>query len=165
MSTITGIFDNKFEANRAVAELLDAKFSKDNISILVSDKARDTMFTGTDDEASRAVKGGAAGATIGGVAGAILAGLTAVGSIAIPGAGLLVAGPIVATLAGAGAGAAVGGLSGALIRAGYAADEANKYEAEVNAGKAVIIVHVTDDAQAAAARRAMGPAALSVKAA
>ena len=69
MSTITGIFDNKFEANRAVAELLDAKFSKDNISILVSDKARDTMFTGTDDEASRAVKGGAAGATIGGVAG------------------------------------------------------------------------------------------------
>ena len=47
---------------------------------------------------------------------AVLAALTAAGtSIALPGLGLVIAGPLAAAAAGAGAGAATGGLLGALI--------------------------------------------------
>ena len=56
----------------------------------------------------------------------------AVGStIAVPGLGLVVAGPIAAALAGAGAGAAAGGLIGAMVGAGIPEDRgAKEYKRE-----------------------------------
>jgi hypothetical protein len=57
---------------------------------------------------SKASEGAAAGAAAGGAIGALVLGLAAVGSIAVPGIGLLAAGPLVAALAGAGAGGASG---------------------------------------------------------
>jgi hypothetical protein len=86
------------------------------------------------------------------VLGALLAGLTMVGAVVIPGAQLLVVGPLVSLLTGAGAGAALGGLAGALSAAGISAVEARKYEDEIKAGKAVIIAHTKNDAQTLAAR-------------
>lgn len=153
MNNIAGIFDSQVVADRAVAELLDIGFSKDDISLIMSDKTRNHIFNSTDDEASRTAKGGAAGALIGGALGALIAGLTAAGSIVTSGGALLVAGPIVAALSGAGAGAAVGGLAGALVRAGFAADEANRYEDEIKRGKAVVVAHAIDAAKAAEAAR------------
>lgn len=150
MTNITGIFDNRIEAERAITELFNAGFDKDDISLIVTDSARDKILsdrvkTVEGDEASRAAKGGATGAAVGGALGAIAAGLTAIGSIVVPGAGLLVVGPVVAVLSGAGAGAAVGGLAGALINAGYPNDEAKRYEEAVKAGKVLVIVHTDDD--------------------
>ena len=57
-------------------------------------------------------EGGALGTAIGATVGAILALGT---SIAIPGLGLIVAGPIIAAFAGGGAGAVAGGAIGGLV--------------------------------------------------
>jgi len=163
MTDVSGIFDNAPAANKAVSELLDMGFKKEDISLIVSDNARHTIFAApTDDEDNRAVRGGAAGALFGGALGALVAGLTTVGVIAIPGSGLLFAGPIISILAGTGAGVAAGGLSGALISAGFAVDEAKRYEDEIKHGKAVIVVHTTDD-KAGKARVALSQNVTNIK--
>jgi hypothetical protein len=161
MQSIAGIFDNSLEANRAVTELLNAGFADSNISLIMSDEARDRNFHYSsthheiereDNDAKDVAVSGATGAAVGGALGALIAGLTAVGTLAVPGAGLLAAGPIVAALSGAGAGAAVGGLGGALIRAGFGSNEAEQYEEEIRKGKAVVVVHADSDSKALAAK-------------
>ena len=155
MVHIAGVFDSKEEANAAVSKLLDTGFKKEDLSLIVSDNVRHTIFASpTDDETSRTEKGGTAGALFGGALGALVASLTLVGVVVIPGSGLLVAGPLVAALSGAAVGAAAGGLSGALIAAGLAVDDAKEYENEIKHGKAVIIIRTTDE-MAPAARSAL----------
>lgn len=151
MKIVTGSFDDRVHAEEALDRLLNRGFIRDDISLIMSDRTRDTLFVKKEDTADKAAKGGITGAAATGVAGALLAGLSAVGSIVIPGAGLLAVGPIVAALTGAGAGAAVGGLTGALLAAGFAEDEARVSEEDINRGRAVIVVH-SSDAQAAVAR-------------
>lgn len=165
MTTVTGIFDSSIAADRAVSSLLDEGFKKDDISIIMSDKTRNTLFSSTDDEANRVAKGGLVGAGVGGALGALIAGLTAVGAIAITGGSVLAAGPIVAVLAGAGAGGTVGGFTGALVNAGFAADDANRYEEEIKRGKAVVIVHAADDKKTALAEAALSTSGAAIKAA
>lgn len=165
MKTVAGIFDNNITADRAVSSLLDEGFLKDEISLIMSDKARDKLFSSTDDEANRVAKGGIVGAALGGALGALIAGLTGVGAIAATGGTILAAGPIVAALYGAGAGGAVGGLSGALISSGFAADEARRYEEEIKQGKAVVIVHVADEQRATIAKSALSTSGATIKAA
>lgn len=165
MKTVTGIFENDITADRAVSSLLDEGFTKDDISLIMSDKTRDKFFSSTDDEANRVAKGGILGAALGGAMGALLAGLTTVGIVVLPGGSLLAVGPIVAALYGAGAGGAVGGFSGALMSAGFAADEANRYEEEIKSGKAIVIVHAANDESAAKASIALSTCGASVEAA
>jgi hypothetical protein len=163
MVHIAGVFDSKTEADAAVSKLLDTGFNKADISLIVSDNAHHTIFPHPiDDENARAMKGGVEGALIGGVLGALIAGLTLVEVVMVPAAGILVAGPLLAALSGAGA--AVGGLSGALISAGFAVDEAKRYEEEIRHGKAVIVVHATNE-MAAAARVALRSGNATIKAA
>ncbi len=166
MTNVAGVFDSKTEADAAVSKLLDTGFNKEHLSLIVSDHARHTIFSSpTDDESTRAIEGGAAGALIGGALGALIAGLTLVGVIVVPGSGgLLAVGPLVAALSGAGAGAAAGGLGGALISAGFALDEVKRYEEEIRHGKAVIVVHTTDE-MAPAARVALRSGNATIKAA
>lgn len=66
----------------------------------------------------------------------------------IPGLGLIVAGPIVAGLAGAGAGGIAGGLIGALVGAGIPEDRAKLYEKGVKDGRIVMGVHPRNDEDA-----------------
>jgi hypothetical protein len=91
-------------------------------------------------------EGVAVGATTGGAVGALVAGLTAVGTIATGGTGLLVAGPVVAALAGAGAGAAGGSILGGLVGASIPEHEIKHYEDALNKGSVLVGVHVPDDA-------------------
>jgi len=165
MKTVAGVFESKLTADHAVSSLLDEGFVKDEISLIMSDKARDTLFSSTDDETNRVAKGGAVGAALGGAVGALIAGLTGVGAIALSGGTLLAVGPIVAALYGAGAGGAVGGLSGALISAGFAADEARRYEDDIKHGKAVVVVHAANDDRAAIAKSVLSTSGASIKAA
>lgn len=165
MKVVAGIFDNDLTADRAVSSLLDEGFSKDEISLIMSDKTRDKIFSSTDDEANRVAKGGIVGASIGGTLGALIAGLTTVGVLVLPGGGLLAVGPIVAILYGAGAGGTIGGLSGALISAGFAADDANRYEEEINQGKAIVIVHAGNKDKAIRAEMALSTSGATIKAA
>jgi len=67
--------------------------------------------------------------------GATLAAIAAIGTtLALPGLGLLIAGPIAAGLAGAGAGGATGGLIGALIGAGIPEERVKDYEEGIKKG-------------------------------
>lgn len=75
--------------------------------------------------------GAATGGTLGGVAGAV----AALGAgVAIPGIGLVLAGP----LAGAGAGGAAGTLVGGLVGAGIPEERAKRYESDIKEGGIVL---------------------------
>lgn len=140
---VTGIFKTRSGAERAVDDLISNGFSRDDISLLMSDMTRGREFG--VEMATKAPEGAAAGATVGGVLGAIAAGLVALGTIVVPGLGLLAAGPVVAILAGLGAGAAAGGLTGALIGLGIPEHEAKFYNDAIERGGILVGAYAHDD--------------------
>jgi hypothetical protein len=143
-SDITAIYKDRVAAANAVDRLVsDGGLSEDDISVLMSDETRGREFE--VHKGSKAVEGAAAGATALGAMGAVAASLVAVGTLAVPGIGLVAAGPIIAALAGAGAGGAVGGLAGGLIGLGFTEHEAQIVEKEVNDGGILIGVHAHED--------------------
>ena len=90
---------------------------------------------------SRMDSGGGVGATLGAIA--------AIGTtLALPGLGLLIAGPIAAALAGGGAGALTGGLVGALIGHGIPEEQAKQYEQGIREGGIVMGVQPRSDEDA-----------------
>lgn len=72
------------------------------------------------------------------VAGGALAAIAVAATVAIPGVGLIVAGPIAAALAGAGAGAVTGGVIGALVGAGIPEERVKVYESGLKEGGIVM---------------------------
>jgi len=140
---VTGLFKARSEAERAVEDLISYGFMREDISMLMSDATRGREFRLA--EATKAPEGAAAGAALGGAIGAIAAGLVVLGVVALPGIGLVAAGPIVATLAGLGAGAAAGGLTGALVGMGIPEHEAKFYNEEIGRGGILLGVYTHDD--------------------
>ncbi|MDM7913965.1 MAG: general stress protein [Candidatus Eisenbacteria bacterium] len=158
---VTAVFKSRAAASEAVEDLVDAGFSRDDISVLMSDETRGREFaveTGT-----KAAEGATTGGITGGILGAIAAGLAAVGAVVIPGVGLVAAGPLVAALAGAGAGGAVGGLIGALIGAGLPEHEAKFLSEEVKKGGILIGVYAHDDRKEVAERALERAGGMSIK--
>ena len=85
-----------------------------------------------------------------GAIGAVAAAIAAIGtSVALPGLGLVIAGPLAAAIAGAGAGAAGGGLVGALVGMGMPEERVKDYEEGVKNGGIMMGVHAKNDADAA----------------
>src|SRR5688500_18237841 len=82
---------------------------------------------------------------VGAALGAIVAAATA---IAIPGLGLVVAGPIAGAIAGAGAGGATGTLLGVLVGAGIPENRAAEYEQGLKEGGIVLGTRAKDEAHA-----------------
>ncbi|HKG21678.1 MAG TPA: hypothetical protein VKC34_07245 [Blastocatellia bacterium] len=158
---VTGLFNSRPNADRAVEDLVHYGFMRDDISLLMSDATRGREFG--MQMATKAPEGAATGATIGGVLGAIAAGLVALGILAVPGLGLVAAGPIVATLAGLGAGAAAGGLTGALIGLGVPEHEAKFYNEEIERGGILVGVYAHDDRTGQARKILDAAGAISVK--
>lgn len=152
---VTGLYSSPESASRAYDGLVTKHgYKPDDISVMMSDATRTKHFgdvtPGTElSGGTKAAEGLGKGAAIGGGIGAALAALFAIGtSIAIPGLGLVVAGPIAAALAGAGAGGATGGIIGALIGAGIPEDRAREYERGINEGGILIGTRYRDDDQA-----------------
>ena len=150
---VTGMFRDRDSAESAYRSLNDRGYSKDDVNLMMSDDTRKRYFSDDDkdgdtDLGSKALEGAGVGAGIGGTIGAILAGVAAVGTLAIPGVGLIAAGPIAAALAGAGAGGAAGGLIGALVGAGIPEDRAKLYEQGVKEGGIVMGVEPRSDEDA-----------------
>ncbi len=143
--TVTHLFDDYTQAQRAVAALEQAGFASSEIS-LVSRYRNDGSLA---DDAS----GAATGATVGGLAGGGAGLLAALGVIAIPGIGPLVAAGVLATtLAGAAGGTIAGGLIGALVDYGMSEDDAHVYSEAVRRGGSLVSVRA-DDARAAKAEQ------------
>ena len=133
---VTGLFRDRDSAERAYNSLSDRGYTKDDVTLMMSDDTRKNHFADTDTElGSKAAEGAGIGAGIGGTIGAVLAGVAALGTtLVLPGIGLVVAGPIAAALAGAGAGGLTGGLVGALIGAGIPEERAGHYEDGIKNG-------------------------------
>jgi hypothetical protein len=159
---VTGIFGTRSAAELAVDQLVNAGFSRDDVSVLMSDATRGREIGINED--TKAPEGAATGAALGGVLGAIAAGLVSVGIIALPGIGLVAAGPIIAALAGAGAGGAAGGLIGGLVGAGIPEHEATFYSEELNRGGILVGVYSHDDRTAVAKEIFTNAGAESVRA-
>jgi hypothetical protein len=141
---VTGLFKTRVAAEAAVDAIIKRGYTRDDISVLMSDSTKNKEFalqTGT-----HAADGAGIGGALGGALGATLAAIAAVGtSIALPGLGLVIAGPIAAALAGAGAGGATGGLIGALIGAGIPEHRAKVYDAGLRGGGILLGVEAKTD--------------------
>ncbi len=145
------IFKDKDSADKAIKALETKGYTKDEINIITSDATRDKYFKDgkTVNGENQTLKGAGAGSAIGLTLGALIGGILAVGSVVIPGVGLIVAGPLAAALAGAGAGSLTGGLVGALTGWGVSEVKAKKYEKAIKEGKIVVAVrpHSDEDAK------------------
>src|SRR6476660_1035735 len=151
--TISRLYDNYSDAQRAVSRLEAAGVPHSDISIVANnsdnwfstDRKVDRDRDGVDDRAESAGKGAGIGAGVGGTAG-LLAGL---GLLAIPGLGPVVAaGWLAATAVGAAAGAATGGIVGAVTEPAVSEEDAHTYAPGVRRGGTLV------SAPVAAAHRA-----------
>src|SRR5438105_8573177 len=114
---ITGLFKNRVAAEAAVDAIIKRGYTRDDISVMMSDATRNKEFA--LQTRTHAADGAGIGGAIGGAVGAVLAAIVAVGTtLFLPGLNIVIAGPIAAALAGAGAGGATGGIIGGLIGAG-----------------------------------------------
>jgi hypothetical protein len=147
--TISRLYDNYSDAQRAVASLETAGVPHSDLSIVANnsdnwystDKKVDRDRDGVDDRAEGAATGASLGAGLGGAAG-LLAGL---GLLAIPGLGPVVAaGWLASTALGAVAGGATGGVVGALTQAGVSDEEAPLYAEGVRRGGTLVSARVPD---------------------
>jgi hypothetical protein len=150
--TISRLYDNYSDAQRAVSSLEAAGVPHSDLSIVAnnsdnwysSDRSAnkiDRDRDGVDDRAEGAATGAGVGAGLGGAAG-LLAGL---GLLAIPGLGPVVAaGWLASTALGVAAGGATGGVVGALTQAGVSNEEAPLFAEGVRRGGTLVSARVPD---------------------
>ena len=148
--TISGLFDDRTEAQNVMRELLDEGYAREDISMMAKEpetreKDKQVVVEYVEEEGREQVedmaKGAGTGAAIGGAAGLLL-GLT---SLAIPGIGpVLAAGPLAAAIAGAGLGGSIGGLLSGLTRLGVGNDDAHSLAEGVRRGATLVSVNVPD---------------------
>jgi len=157
---VTGLYRTPEEAAKAYDHLTTTHgYGRDDVDVVMSDATRQRYFPSAApgqelSSGTKAVEGLGVGSAVGGGLGAAIAAIFAVGtSVAVPGLGLVVAGPIAAALAGAGAGGATGGLIGALIGAGMPEERARAYDVGVRDGGIVLGAKARDDAHAAQLER------------
>lgn len=137
-----GVFSTIRAADCAVDNLLKAGFTRDQISVICSDRATEDHFHAFEHEepagshtATAVGVGGAIGAALGGLT--VLAGTAATGGLA-----LLAAGGLAAWTGGV-----VGGLVGAMMTRGVEHEAANYYDQAVTAGKILVAAEDQSEAQ------------------
>lgn len=142
-----GVFSRLRAADAAVKRLLDAGFTREQITVICSDEAKERHFREFEHEdpaGEHADQGVAAGVTIGAVAG----GLTAIAMGAATGAVPLV----IAGAAGLSGGSALGGFVGAMLTRGMEKEPADFYDQALRRGE--ILVAVEDRSKQAPANLA-----------
>ena len=141
---VIGLFRDKEHAERAYRSMSDRGYDRNSVNLVVTDKACEMHFpakTAPPELETLAAEGAGIGAGIGGTIGGLAASLAAAGSsLAIPGLGIVVAGPIAAVVAGIGAGGLAGGLIGALLGSGIPEEHVRQYETGVKNGGILLSV-------------------------
>lgn len=155
--TVSGLFDDRMQAERAIQALMNAGYTRNDISVTMRDR-QDTRQL-AEDTGTKAGEAAGAGAVTGTVLGGLGGLLVGAGLLAIPGIGpILAAGQLAAvvgsgtaiagaTAAGAGIGAAAGGLIGALVGLGIPEEQANTYAEGVRRGGVLVLVHANDESR------------------
>jgi hypothetical protein len=142
--TVSRLFETYGDAQRAVAALEAAGFSSSEVGMV-------SRYRDDNSLADTATSGTATGATAGAVVGGGTGLLAALGIIAIPGIGPLVAAGVLATtLAAAVGGSVVGGLLGAMTDYGISEEDAHLYSEAVRRGGSLVTVK-TDETRASKA--------------
>lgn len=135
---ITGLFDNQVAAENAVFQLKQIGYQQNEINIIMKDRV--VAEEVAHETGSRTMSDVGTGGVIGGIIGGVLGLIWAAGTVAIPGAGLLAAGPLAAMWAGAGVGGLAGSIIGWLASLGVPEDIAPYYERCLNEGGIVVVV-------------------------
>lgn len=151
-SMLTGMFRDRESTENAYNTMQERGYSKDDINLVMSDETRKKHFSADatqTDLGTKAAEVAGKGSVIGGTVGAIVGVIAAIGtSVALPGLGIIIAGPIAAGLAGAGAGGITGGIIGALVGSGIPEDRAKLYESGIKSGNIVMGVNPRNDEDA-----------------
>ncbi len=136
---MSALFSEFEDAENSYKEMLSRGFVRNQISVLMSDDLRKKHYGAETEMGSKAAEGTGVGAAVGGTIGAIVGALAAIGStVVIPGAGIVIAGPLAFALAGAGTGGIAGGLMGVLIGAGIPEETVKHYETAIGDGGIVL---------------------------
>ena len=147
----TSSFRDRESADRAYSNLVAKGYTEKDIHVMMSDETRKKLG-GKDvklEHGNKALEGAGVGGGLGGAVGATILGIAAAGaSIAFPGIGLVVAGPLAGALAGGAAGAAAGGLVGGLVGAGIPEEPAKVFEEDLKHGSIVLGVKPRDERDA-----------------
>jgi len=136
----TRVFPDRASAEAEYERLARLGYSTKDINLLMTEEGRKRHFGDgkTTELGNKALEGAGIGGGIGAVTGGVLAAIVAASTVAVPGLGLLVAGPIAAGLAGAGAGAVAGGAIGGLVGMGIPEERVKKYEPSLKKGHIVM---------------------------
>ncbi len=139
-SSVLGVYRDRRAVEEAMDTLRAAGFRCADFSVLFQENQGTKDFA--HQKNTKVPEGAVTGGAIGGIVGGVLGWLTSVGVLAIPDLGpLVVAGPIVAALAGAGAVGAVGGIIGGLAGMGVPEYEAKRFAGRVKRGGVLMSVH------------------------
>lgn len=165
---VIGVFRSREAAENCFQALLNRGYLSSDVNVLMTERTRrhhyttertavesiakdltgrtsfsqSTSLNSGSAAGSKAVQGVGVGGSIGTAIGATLAAMAAVGtSLIIPGLNLIVAGPLVAVMAGGGAGALAGGLVGGLVGLGIPEQDAVVYNRALQEGGVVMSVH------------------------
>jgi hypothetical protein len=146
---MTGLFRDPESAERAYQALEGRGYQRKDLNVLMTDETRKKYFAdgsaAKTELGTKALEGAGVGAGVGAVTGGVIAAVVAAATIAIPGVGLVVAGPLAAALAGAGAGSVAGGAIGALVGAGIPEERAKQYQTGLSEGGIVLGVSPRND--------------------
>jgi hypothetical protein len=148
---LSASFRDLERAEKAYGILRDRGYHDNEITVLMSEDSVKKYFhkdpeKEKSDFGNKAAEGAGVGAGVGGAIGAAAGIILALGTaVAVPGLGIVVAGPLAAGLAGAGGGGITGGIIGALVGAGIPKETADKYEQGVKEGEIVIAVELRND--------------------
>jgi len=172
METVSGVFQSRTDAEKAVQQLHGLGISNDRIALLTRDNVGQiegkVPTADSEQPGMGSAMGGAVGGAMGVAGGASLG--AAAASLLVPGVGPVIAGGILgAALLGAG-GTMTGMAAGAALEEGLVKglphDELYLYEDAVERGRSVVIAFVEDDAKVDAARNTLaGAGAESIDAA
>ena len=140
MATIAGLFERYEDADRALVQINELGYGKDDINVIAPENMIKSKLADKGDAKEDTAK---TGALVGGLAGL----LVGVGTILVPGVGpILTAGALAtalgSTAVGAGIGAAAGGFRGSLKEMGLPDADATILEEGVKNGGILVTVIV-----------------------
>ncbi|HET9527307.1 MAG TPA: hypothetical protein VFO99_14135 [Pyrinomonadaceae bacterium] len=161
MEVVTGVFESRADAERAVNQLRTLGIPQDKIGLITPDQRLESVergvpVTDTEEPGMGRAMGAAVGGAMGAAGGATL-GLAAA-TLAIPGVGPVIAfgivGAAVLGVVGAAAGAALGDTVEEQLGEGVPHEDVFLYEDALRHGRSIIVAYADDD-QADRAREAI----------
>lgn len=138
-TVLTAIFHDRATADAAYQLLLNRHYERGEVNLVMSEETHQRYLIDEVGEVEiNSDRKMAEGAGIGGALGTAIGAVTAVailgGSIAVPGWGYVLAGPLISAFTGAGMGGVAGGLIGALIGWGVPEERVTKFENDLRQG-------------------------------